>query len=534
MVIQHNMTMQNTNRLLDETNMSHQKTAERLSSGYLINRAADDAAHLTISEKMRWQVRGLNRASQNIQDGISLIQIADGAMAEISDMIHRMKELSVQAANDTNTYEDRENIQKEIDEILIEIDTIHERAEFNEIRVLDGGSTRKPGQYSIRGNLPQWVLNGSTALWALTDSHNVSRWDRVITSIRDASGQPVTGGIMINNYTQFKVGDALLGGYDISQKPNAPYTGTLTDMFGATYTITYNPQLVNNESHSAAYVNFSGVTAANIKDLVGGGFHTTCCTCDNRYSIEFTDSEPDSYTSHEGNFIYKININGITNGNDLIDKITNTLGGRGGRMITYYDGHGNRISVAEPQYHFSRYGAELDTNGNRTGRLVIFDNRESAKPNPANGEGLFNAGIYAFVNPGHLNGKLHLQTGAVRGDYVVVGLPIINCDTLGLQDLNVLDAENASFSMDTLDEALDYLNSERSTLGAWQNRLEHAKANVDQTAENTQASESRMRDYDMAEGMVEYSRTSILQQAGMAVLAQAAHSKDMVLQLLTT
>ena len=122
MVIQHNMTMQNTNRMLSETTDKQQKTTERLSSGYRINRAADDAAHLAISEKMRWQVRGLTRAAQNIQDGISLIQIADGAMAEISDMIHRMKELSVQAANDTNTYEDRECIQKEIDEILFEID----------------------------------------------------------------------------------------------------------------------------------------------------------------------------------------------------------------------------------------------------------------------------------------------------------------------------------------------------------------------------------------------------------------------------
>lgn len=532
MVIQHNMTMQNTNRLLDETNKSYQKTAERLSSGYLINRAADDAAHLAISEKMRWQVRGLTRASQNIQDGISLIQIADGAMAEISDMIHRMKELSVQAANDTNTLGDREAIQKEINEILIEIDTIHERAEFNGIRVLDGGSTRKPGQYSIRGSLPQWVLNNSTALGSLTGSHNVSRWDRVITGIRDANGQPVTGGIMINNYTQYKVGDTLLGGYDISQKPNAPYNGTLTDMFGKTYTVTYSPLSVNNESHSAAYLDFSGVTAANIKDLVGGGFHTTCCTCDNRYSIEFTDSEPDSYTSHEGNYIYKINVNGITNGNDLIDKITDILGGRGGRHVTYYDGYGNLITVAEPQYHFSRYGAELDANGNRTGRLIIFDNREFAKPNPSRGEGLFNAGIYAFIDPGHLNGKLHIQTGATRGDAVVVGLPIINCDTLGLQNLYVLDGVEAGFSMDALDAALDYLNSERSGLGAWQNRLEHAQANVDQTAENTQASESRMRDYDMAEGMVEYSRTSILQQAGMAILAQAGHSNDMILRLL--
>lgn len=532
MVIQHNMTMQNTNRMLSETTDKQQKTTERLSSGYRINRAADDAAHLAISEKMRWQVRGLTRAAQNIQDGISLIQIADGAMAEISDMIHRMKELSVQAANDTNTYEDRECIQKEIDEILFEIDTIHERAEFNGIRVLDGGSTRKPGFYTTRGNLPQWVLNKSTALGSLTDSHNVSRWDRVITGIKDANGNNYTGAIVTSPYTRYQVGDTLLGGYDLTQKPGSSYTGTLRDMYGATYTVTYAPQTVNNESHSAAYLDFSGLTAANVKDLVGGGFHTTCCTCDNRYSIEFTDSEPDSYTSHEGNYIYKININNITNGNDLIDKITDVLGGRGGRMITYYDGHGNRISVAEPQNHFSRYGAELDANGNRTGRLVIFDNRDNAKPNPARGEGLFNAGIYAYVSPGHLNGKLHLQTGARRGDSVVVGLPIINCGTLGLQNLYVLDAEESGFSMDALDQALDYLSSERSELGAWQNRLEHAYANVTQTAENTQASESRIRDYDMAEGMVEYSRNHILQQAGMSILAQGGHSMDSVLQLL--
>lgn len=139
-IITHNMLAQFSARQLKITDNNMSKSTERLSSGYRVNRAADDAAGLQISEKMRWQIRGLNKASNNIQDGSSLLQVADGALSEVHDMLHRMNELAVQASNDTNTAEDRQDIQKEIDTLIKEIDRIGDDTEFNTRKIFQGGT----------------------------------------------------------------------------------------------------------------------------------------------------------------------------------------------------------------------------------------------------------------------------------------------------------------------------------------------------------------------------------------------------------
>ncbi len=139
MIIQHNMTAMNTNRQLGVTTGNLAKSAEKLSSGYRINRAADDAAGLSISEKMRGQIRGLDKASTNAQDGISLIQTAEGALNEIHSIIQRMRELSVQAANDTNVSADRRAIGSELEELRSEITRIASETEFNTMKLLSGG-----------------------------------------------------------------------------------------------------------------------------------------------------------------------------------------------------------------------------------------------------------------------------------------------------------------------------------------------------------------------------------------------------------
>ena len=143
MVVQHNLTAMNSNRMLGVTTGAQSKQAERLSSGYRINRAGDDAAGLTISEKMRAQIRGLNKASANAQDGISLIQTAEGALNEAHSILQRMNELATQAANDTNTTADRIAIQKEIDALTSEIDRIASTTQFNTMNLLSGGFSDK-------------------------------------------------------------------------------------------------------------------------------------------------------------------------------------------------------------------------------------------------------------------------------------------------------------------------------------------------------------------------------------------------------
>lgn len=143
MVVQHNMTAMNANRQLGVTTSNQSKSAEKLSSGYRINRAGDDAAGLTISEKMRSQIRGLNKASDNAQDGVSLIQVAEGALAETHSILQRMNELATQAANDTNTTLDRNAIAAEINQLTSEIDRIASTTQFNTMNLLDGSFTDK-------------------------------------------------------------------------------------------------------------------------------------------------------------------------------------------------------------------------------------------------------------------------------------------------------------------------------------------------------------------------------------------------------
>ena len=143
MVVQHNLTAMNSNRMLGITTGQQSKSAEKLSSGYKINRAGDDAAGLSISEKMRSQIRGLNKASKNAQDGVSLIQTAEGALNEAHSILQRMNELAVQAANDTNTSADREALQKEINALTSEIDRIASTTQFNTQNLLDGTYSNK-------------------------------------------------------------------------------------------------------------------------------------------------------------------------------------------------------------------------------------------------------------------------------------------------------------------------------------------------------------------------------------------------------
>lgn len=164
MVISHNLSAINTNRQLGMVTSRKAKATERLSSGYRINRAADDAAGLTISEKMRSQIRGLTQASKNCQDGVSMVQIADGGMAEVHDMLDRCIELSVKAANETLTPEDREAIHKEISQIKEEIDQISDKTEFNTIKVLKGGEAASSHEVTYEGGLPGWVTDKGTSL----------------------------------------------------------------------------------------------------------------------------------------------------------------------------------------------------------------------------------------------------------------------------------------------------------------------------------------------------------------------------------
>ena len=262
MVVQHNLSAMNSMRMLGLTTMAVAGVTEKLSSGYKVNRAADDAAGLAISEKMRRQIRGLTQASANCQDGVSLVQIADGAMAEIQDMLHRGTELSIKAANGTLSDDDRSYIQSEIDSIKSEIQAIREKANFNEIPVLKGGPAEyTPGSYETVGGLPAWV-----------------------TSPAFATGV----------FREFWQKDTGLQGQRVC--------ATLD--FG----------VLNTD-------------ISKLDDLIDNGFHFSCPTCDNQYSIKFVSPEASSSEKSGEHFIYNVNVDGVTNASDLIHRIVSATDG---------------------------------------------------------------------------------------------------------------------------------------------------------------------------------------------------------------
>lgn len=488
MVIQHCLAAMNANRMYMGNNRKQVKLSERLSSGYRINRSADDAAGLAISEKMRRQIRGLTQAAQNAQDGISMVQIADGAMAEVQDMLHRGTELSVKAANGTLTDEDRSYIQREVAQIKEEIDTISDRTYFNKIWVLKGKDVPKPEgkeEVIIAGGLPAWVGQGST------------------------------GGVMAEIYQTTQNYEIL----DTANSNAVKSTGTQTI------------------DHEAATLDFSKFTGSQqqLEELENNGFHTTCCTCTNHYSIKFT-LKTDSSMERSGNhYIYNVGIAGVKDADELMDRII------------------KGTNNGYPQSHYTKLAADTTTK-----KLIIYDDRSrDTSPVTAGTDervrwtGWSNpyfstraSGEYGKFAPGTAYSKddadklakvdwVILQVGSEKGQEIAIELPSISASTLKIQNVDLSTANGAKQAIGDFEKALKFVSEERSRMGAYQNRLEHTIANLNNVVENTQAAESAIRDTDMAEHMVEYANGNILAQAGIAMLSQANMSNQGVLSLLS-
>lgn len=442
MVIQHNMSAMNANRMFLDNDNKKASLAEKLSTGYKINRAADDAAVLSLSEKMRRQIRGLTQASVNAQDGISLVQIADGAMNEIHDMLHRGTELCIKAANGTLTDEDRSYIQMEIDRLINEIDSITEKTTFNEILVFQCPPEDPTTNVVITGTLPAWV--GYTSSGSLSETYT----------------------------------------------PPSSGTGT-------------------TNQYASATIDFSAFdgSAAKINELVGNGFHTTCCTCTNHYSVEFTDGTKSGLKRSGRHFIYQIGIGNCQTPEDLVQAII------------------KGTSNGRPNGHYTMFrdaGKEL----------IIHDNRTTAKPDPANDRGLFGPGVAtAYVTDPSDYVNVELQIGSESGQHLKIDLPKISSDLLGISSVNISTAESADTAIELFKEATEYVSRERSRMGSYQNRLEHTINNLDNIVENTQSAESVIRDTDIALTMLDFSNKNILAQAGASVLSHLNQSREKILAL---
>ena len=468
MVVQHNLQAMNANRMLNITTGSQSKSAEKLSSGYRINRAADDAAGLSISEKMRKQIRGLDQASTNAEDGVSAVQTAEGALTEVHSMLQRMNELAVQASNGTNSQTDRDAIQSEIDQLTTEIDRVAETTKFNETYLLKGdanGATKK-----IYLEAHDAGLKGK-----LTDNG-----DGTATFVMD----------------ELKAGDSVT-------------------IAGKSYTV--------GSTKDEAVAEFDKqVTAANDKFTVNGKEITILAT----YADKATDNAAGKYTLDDAKAL-------ITEGSTVKFANGTTMKAMTGADDGVDDNDSSVISKNKAYLLASEELLKANQIGDTEGNAAVTDTKK-APISLTNGDGTFKINLAQTEVAEKLNFNLHVGSDADMTNKINVNIETMSSSYLGIKGLNVSDDTGvaATYAVDAIADALQKVSDQRSSLGAVQNRLEHTIANLDNVVENTTSAESRIRDVDMAEEMVEYSKNNILAQAGQSMLAQANQATQGVLSLL--
>ena len=477
MVVQHNLTAMNSNRMLGLTQSSQAKSTEKLSSGYKINRAADDAAGLSISEKMRKQIRGLTQASANAEDGISTVQTAEGALNEVQDMLQRMNELAVKASNGTNSENDRTYIQNEIDQLTTEIDRVAETTKFNETYLLKGDKDAVKGYSYSYG----------------TDT-------KAGATFATGKNSTVTGS---NTGAKITVSAATPADDKAAALQN--------DLLKA---------LQKSGAKVTIAAGADGTSAANVAITVEG----YDVASDGKVSKDGVDTGI-TLTASAGN-------NNSTGTVALSDTLTldskAVTAAAKGAHAAFYDKDGNKISENALSNYFTSTTTRNNINTTKLKDKTLYDAfGNTVTPVAANIQS-------AQDQVGSLKLSLHVGADATSNNKIELNLDAMSAKGLGVNGLRVDGATstNADNAIETIKEAIQKVSTQRSALGAVQNRLEHTINNLDNVVENTTSAESAIRDTDMATEMVKYSNNNILSQAGQAMLAQANQSNQGVLSLL--
>ena len=558
MIIQHNISALNSYNRLSGNNKALAKNLEKLSSGYKINRAADDAAGLAISEKMRAQITGMNRAQQNSKDGISLVQTAEGALTEVHSMLNRMVDLTTQASNGIYTDTERTKIQDELKQLESEIDRIADATNFNGIKLLDGsmGASKSSSTSAaktvldVSDNLEVETIDAQQGKAVFTNTTNVTNLDAEgakntytlnfsdgtsvsvdfeiiksgtnFTMLVNGEDKGYTGAALSNavgnnsanvnealiNALNEKLGDKYdvvdnTGKLEITAKEAGSGTATLVDMEitgvksdGSTVNTSVNPAAAKNADAKL------GGTAAGATDSVNPTDTTDIIkfadlNTNNLY--DGTNLDDAMFTINGQKFVIAKNATDVSG----LDKdITVIIGDPGGDAT-------NKASIA--QQIGQALGMEVKVDSKTAPTTMLFS---GSAPKAAAG--------------------LQLQIGDTADDYNQLMVTVDDChaDALGVKGLSVADPAAAAESMEKAKAAIEQVSKVRSLLGATQNRLDHTLANLEETTTNLTEAESRIRDTDMANEMMKYTKNNILIQSSQAMLAQANQVPQGVLQLL--
>ncbi len=531
MVVQHNLRAMNANRMLGITQGTLSKSAEKLSSGYKVNRAADDAAGLAISEKMRKQIRGLSQASLNAEDGISAVQTAEGALTEVHDMLQRMNELATKAANGTNALSDRQTIQDEVDQLLTEIDRVAETTKFNDTYLLkgdkdtvkkyinakDAGLDGVLAEGATKATFTMNTLKVGDTVQIAGKTYTIGEYDNTAKGeVKDANGN-VTQTAVDGNYAHIKasiqeakVGEQItLDGvqYTVVGDKNAADTSKENADKNE-----LNVKTITDKIHEGSHAVYKGVNYYAMQDRVDPKDATTV----NDKANGVDDNNANVITAHKAymmiqqELVLANNIGTDVKQADIDIAKMKTVDAAGAATAVNATGWGT-VATDANQAAINNWGYSATT-----GKLsyIIEKGQVNVKED--------------------LNFSLHVGADADMTNKIGVGIKALDTAGLGIKGLNVKDTTGAAatYAIDSIADAIATVSSQRSLLGAVQNRLEHTINNLDNVVENTTSAESQIRDTDMATEMVKYSNANILSQAGQSMLAQGNQSNQGVLSLL--
>lgn len=470
MRINHNIAAMKANCFLGKNNNSVDKSLEKLSTGYRINRAADGAAGMAISRKMKTQIGALEQASRNAADGVSVIQTAEGALSEVHSMLQRMRELSVQAANGTMTNEDRESVQNEINELNNEIQRISETTEFNTKSLLDGSVDRK-----------SFSDTTSVQLTYLSDDVTVKEYSVKVTGNPEQAVIQGAAGIAAGTAPE---GTININGIDVNINQGDSLDIVFESIRNACESMDVTVQTVDASGTAA------GLTAGSFLEFRTddyGSAETLEIQCDNPELLKYLGLTNGSLSAQ-----------GVEAKVELGPEFNNTA-----TAVVI----GNEVTIT-------------DKNGFKMKLTIDGD----AIP-PTETEMVANIKLLDA-------GPITLQIGAAADQTMTVRIPEVSPKTLGIDKVNVVTETGASDAITVMDKAISEVSKIRAKLGAYQNRLEHTITNVDEAGLNMDEALSRIEDTDMAEEMTKYTQATVLVQAGTSMLAQANERPQTILSLL--
>ena len=533
MIVQHNIMAINSHRQLGINNSNLQRNLEKLSSGYRINRAADDAAGLAISEKMRAQITALDRAVLNAKDGASLIQTAEGALQEVHGMLNRMVELATQSANGTIQADDRQKIEAELEALKGEIDRISEATNFNGIKLLDG-SLASGGSAAELTGLSAEVKGLEASGTAFT--YTAATAATYTPTFEDASGayaagDKITLGVVLGDGSAVEMEFTVATGKLVAADGAEYDVSDITSLEDAELQAAFEGEFAKNETLSSQFTIASNVITSTEKGAAAPTVSTIY--------IKNTSTNGDAAVSGTA-------ASGVDAFQSLNLAATNTM------EASAANGNGSVFEVNGQKFQvFSAVNTEDIAAAEKDGinALVVANagtltqgdmDNIAATINGKTGLAIVRSGdVLQFKAPAAGagaagTGGLTMQVGESNEDYqkITVSVDDMSSSGLGIKNISMATQEASAAALKKINSAIEKVSVNRGNLGALQNRLEHTINNLNVTSENMTAAESRIRDVDMAKEMMQFTKNNVLSQAAQAMLAQSNMQPQNVLQLL--